>query len=72
MTIQAQILDLLREMKTTLNLALLLITHDLGVIAETADRVAVMYGGRIVALLPRSGASPETLGPYMTGAERAA
>jgi oligopeptide/dipeptide ABC transporter ATP-binding protein len=47
-TIQAQILDLLREMKTTLNLALLLITHDLGVIAETADRVAVMYGGRIV------------------------
>src|SRR5262249_15819119 len=39
-TIQAQILDLLREMKTTLNLALLLITHDLGVIAETADRVA--------------------------------
>jgi peptide/nickel transport system ATP-binding protein len=47
-TIQAQILDLLREMKTTLNLALLLITHDLGVVAETADRVAVMYGGRIV------------------------
>jgi oligopeptide/dipeptide ABC transporter ATP-binding protein len=47
-TIQAEILDLLREMKTTLNLALLLITHDLGVVAETADRVAVMYGGRIV------------------------
>ena len=47
-TIQAQILDLLREMKSTLNLSLLLITHDLGVIAETADRVAVMYAGRIV------------------------
>ena len=47
-TIQAQILDLLREMKTTFNLSLLLITHDLGVIAETADRVAVMYAGRIV------------------------
>jgi peptide/nickel transport system ATP-binding protein len=47
-TIQAQILELLREMKTTLNLSLLLITHDLGVIAETADRVAVMYAGRIV------------------------
>ena len=47
-TIQAQILDLLREMKATLNLSLLLITHDLGVIAETADRVAVMYAGRIV------------------------
>jgi peptide/nickel transport system ATP-binding protein len=47
-TIQAQILDLLREMKTAFDLSLLLITHDLGVIAETADRVAVMYAGRIV------------------------
>src|SRR5580704_5773476 len=47
-TIQAQILDLLREMKSALNLSLLLITHDLGIIAETADRVAVMYTGRIV------------------------
>jgi oligopeptide/dipeptide ABC transporter ATP-binding protein len=51
-TIQAQILDLLREMKTAFNLALLLITHDLGVIAETADRVAVMYAGRIVETGP--------------------
>ncbi|MBI4485473.1 MAG: ABC transporter ATP-binding protein, partial [Acidobacteria bacterium] len=47
-TIQAQILDLLREMKAAFHLSLLLITHDLGVIAETADRVAVMYAGRIV------------------------
>jgi len=47
-TIQAEILDLLREMKTALGLSLLLITHDLGVIAGTADRVAVMYAGRIV------------------------
>src|SRR5262249_15141270 len=47
-TIQAQILELLREMKAAFNLSLLLITHDLGVIAETADRVAVMYAGRIV------------------------
>jgi oligopeptide/dipeptide ABC transporter ATP-binding protein len=47
-TIQAQILDLLREMKSAFDLSLLLITHDLGVIAETADRVAVMYAGRIV------------------------
>jgi oligopeptide/dipeptide ABC transporter ATP-binding protein len=47
-TIQAQILDLLREMKSAYDLSLLLITHDLGVIAETADRVAVMYAGRIV------------------------
>ena len=49
-TIQAEILDLLREMKTALGLSLLLITHDLGVIAGTADRVAVMYAGRIVEM----------------------
>lgn len=47
-TVQAQILELLREMKDQFDLSLLLITHDLGVIAETADRVAVMYAGRIV------------------------
>ena len=47
-TIQAQILDLLHEMQAKLNLGILLITHDLGVIAEIADRVAVMYAGRIV------------------------
>ena len=47
-TIQAQILDLLRDMRSAMNLSLLLITHDLGIIAETADRVAIMYAGRIV------------------------
>lgn len=47
-TIQAQILDLLKELREKRNLALLLITHDLGVVAETADRVAVMYAGKIV------------------------
>jgi ABC-type dipeptide/oligopeptide/nickel transport system ATPase component len=47
-TIQAQVLDLLRELKTRYELALLLITHDFGVIAEMADRVAVMLKGRIV------------------------
>jgi peptide/nickel transport system ATP-binding protein len=51
-TIQAEILDLLRTMKSALKLSLLLITHDLGVIAETADRVAVMYAGRIVETGP--------------------
>ncbi len=51
-TIQAEILDLLREMKAALDLSLLLITHDLGVVAETADRVAVMYAGRIVETGP--------------------
>ncbi len=47
-TIQAQILDLLTELRERRNLALLLITHDLGVVAETSDRVAVMYAGKIV------------------------
>ena len=47
-TIQAQVLDLLRELRAEYNLALLLITHDFGVIAEMADRVAVMYRGAIV------------------------
>jgi len=47
-TIQAQILELLNELRRTRDLAVLLISHDLGVIAEVADRVAVMYTGRIV------------------------
>jgi oligopeptide/dipeptide ABC transporter ATP-binding protein len=47
-TIQAEILDLLHEMKEKFHLALLLITHDLGVVAGHADRVAVMYAGKIV------------------------
>jgi peptide/nickel transport system ATP-binding protein len=47
-TIQAQILDLLDDLKQRLNMAVLLITHDMGVVAGRADRVAVMYAGRIV------------------------
>lgn len=47
-TIQAQVLDLLRELRTQFNIALLLITHDFGVIAEIADRVAVMCRGTLV------------------------
>ena len=47
-TIQAQILELLDELRRTRRLSVLLITHDLGVVAETADRVCVMYTGRIV------------------------
>ena len=47
-TVQAEILELVRDMRRTFNVSLLLITHDLGVIAEMADRVAVMYAGRLV------------------------
>jgi oligopeptide/dipeptide ABC transporter ATP-binding protein len=47
-TIQAQILDLMRDLRSRMDTAVILITHDLGVIAELADRVAVMYAGRIV------------------------
>jgi len=47
-TIQAQILELMKDMKAKFNMSVLLITHDLGVVAEMADRVYVMYGGQIV------------------------
>ena len=47
-TIQAQILDLLRNLKNKINSSIMLITHDLGVIAEMADYVVVMYAGRVV------------------------
>ncbi|MHA1567012.1 MAG: ABC transporter ATP-binding protein [Alphaproteobacteria bacterium] len=51
-TIQAQILELLSQLKSEMNMALILITHDLGVIAEAADDVAVMYAGRVVEEAP--------------------
>ncbi|MCL4315525.1 MAG: ATP-binding cassette domain-containing protein, partial [Gammaproteobacteria bacterium] len=53
-TIQAQILGLLRKLQKERGMALLLITHDLGVVSEMADRVAVMYAGEIVELAPRA------------------
>jgi oligopeptide/dipeptide ABC transporter ATP-binding protein len=66
-TIQAEVLDLLREMKDTFHLSLLLITHDLGVIAETADRVAVMYAGRIVETGPVRAVLRDPQHPYTRG-----
>jgi oligopeptide/dipeptide ABC transporter ATP-binding protein len=66
-TIQAEILDLLREMKAAFHLSLLLITHDLGVIAETADRVAVMYAGRIVETGPVRAIFSRPAHPYTRG-----
>jgi oligopeptide/dipeptide ABC transporter ATP-binding protein len=66
-TVQAQILDLLREMKQRFALSLLLITHDLGVIAETADRVAIMYAGRIVEVGPVREIFRDPKHPYTRG-----
>ena len=66
-TIQAQILDLLRTMQKRLGLALLLITHDLGVVAEMADRVCVMYAGRIVEHSPVKELFADPRHPYTRG-----
>jgi peptide/nickel transport system ATP-binding protein len=65
-TIQAQILDLMRGLREQIQTAIILITHDLGVVAEMADRIAVMYAGRIVeegpaATLLRAPRHPYTL-----------
>ncbi len=66
-TIQAEILDLLREMKAAFGLSLLLITHDLGVVAEMADRVAVMYASRIVEEAPVAAFLQSPQHPYSRG-----
>jgi oligopeptide/dipeptide ABC transporter ATP-binding protein len=66
-TIQAQILELLNELRTTRELAVLLITHDLGVVAEVADRVAVMYTGRIVEESPVTELFARPKHPYTEG-----
>jgi len=63
-TIQAQILDLLRDLRTRLGLGLLLITHDFGIVAEMADRVAVMCAGRIVEQGPVRAVFHEPQDPY--------
>ena len=66
-TIQAEILDLLRGLKNEFQLSMLLITHDLGVVAETADRVAVMYAGRIVEEAPVRDIFSSPRHPYTEG-----
>ena len=66
-TIQAQILELIDELRRTRNLAVLLITHDLGVVAEVADRVAVMYTGRIVEESPVGELFARPKHPYTEG-----
>ena len=63
-TIQAQILDLLRALQSELGSAILLITHDLGVIAEMCDRVAVMYGGHIMEVAETESVLGDPQHPY--------
>lgn len=66
-TIQAQILDLLRGLRSQFNTAVILITHDLGVVAEMADRVAVMYAGKIVEEAGVQELFANPLHPYTRG-----
>ncbi|MBM3869625.1 MAG: ABC transporter ATP-binding protein [Verrucomicrobia bacterium] len=63
-TIQAQILDLLRDLKARLRMSILLITHNLGIVGDIADRVAVMYAGQIVELSPARALLQRPLHPY--------
>ncbi len=66
-TIQAQILELLKELQREFGMAIILITHDLGVIAEMADRVAVMYAGKIVELSSTTDLFDSPKHPYTAG-----
>jgi peptide/nickel transport system ATP-binding protein len=66
-TIQAQILDLIGTVRREMGMALVLISHDLGVVAETCDRVAVMYAGRIVEEAPAQALFAQPWHPYTRG-----
>jgi len=66
-TIQAQILDLLHDLRAETGMALVLISHDLGVVADMADRVAVMYGGRIIEEGPAEALFAAPDHPYTRG-----
>jgi peptide/nickel transport system ATP-binding protein/oligopeptide transport system ATP-binding protein len=66
-TVQAQILDLLRELQREEGMGIILITHDLGVVAEMADEVAVMYAGRVVERAPAASLFADPQHPYTLG-----
>jgi peptide/nickel transport system ATP-binding protein len=65
--VQAQVLELLRELRRELGMSVILITHDLGVIAEFAERVAVMYAGRVVEQAPVAALFRRPVHPYTRG-----
>ncbi|MFW5679176.1 MAG: ABC transporter ATP-binding protein [Pseudomonadota bacterium] len=66
-TIQAQILELIKDLKARLGMAVIMITHDLGVVAETADRVVVMYAGKVVEKASVKDLFRQPLHPYTRG-----
>ncbi len=66
-TVQAQILDLLRDLQQETGMSIILITHDLGVVAEMADEVAVMYAGRVVERAPAAALFADPMHPYTLG-----
>ncbi|KOV67696.1 methionine ABC transporter ATP-binding protein [Streptomyces sp. AS58] len=66
-TVQAQVMELLAELRRELGMALILITHDLGVVADVADRIAVMYAGRIVESAPVHDIYKAPAHPYTRG-----
>ncbi|MEV7597791.1 ABC transporter ATP-binding protein [Kitasatospora sp. NPDC089797] len=66
-TVQAQVMDLLAELQAEFNMGLILITHDLGVVADVADKIAVMYAGRIVETAPVHDLYAKPAHPYTRG-----
>jgi oligopeptide transport system ATP-binding protein len=66
-TVQAQVMDLLAELQREYNMGLILITHDLGVVADVADKIAVMYAGRIVETAPVHEIYKRPAHPYTKG-----
>ncbi|WP_316526488.1 ABC transporter ATP-binding protein [Kitasatospora brasiliensis] len=66
-TVQAQVMDLLAELQAEFNMGLILITHDLGVVADVADKIAVMYAGRIVETAPVRELYARPAHPYTRG-----
>ncbi len=66
-TIQAQILELLRGLQRELNMAMILITHDLGIVSEYAQRVVVMYAGRVIETAPAAAIFAQPIHPYTQG-----
>lgn len=66
-TVQAQILDLLARLQREIGMGILFVTHDLGLVAEVADRMAVMYAGRVVELAPADALFAQPRHPYTRG-----